>query len=711
MKFLFTAVLATVMTAVSAELGYQYDEVDYVGFSCKRALSVTAKFCKVDTATSYDCYCEEPNAIASFFSCTNENLKGSKNRKAMEDFFQFRCPNITDSEMRSVTQNLSSSLVNTSLISGFNKTKPVTYPVYANKTAYQISYDSYKTRYSQFRMGQHYGAALVGYWGIIMVCGMLSNLFCKFAPNLALSLNKKSSQLAPVRLYRKHISIPATFRSKHTTRNFVKGLIPTRLESLIIFGFVVLCVIFHAVNFHSVPNNILFTTKPLEISRHVGDRSAMLANYLMTLTFLLAGRNQIFITLTGWKQSTFMTYHKWVGRMLFCSVLVHTISMFTYSLMRDYYTYWAAEEWWKYGAVAVVAGGIIAIQSFSWFREWNYELFLYVHIATAIAFLVGAWRHIHYFHYAEWAYATAAVWCFDRFVRLVRIFMFGVKTAKVGIVSEETLVITVNKGSWWPFFPGAFGYLHIMKLNIFWQSHPFTVVKTDNNELRFFIKIKRGATKKLYNQLLKEPNHESEIKIALEGPYGDKKPVEAYDQVLLYSGGNGIPGPFAYAKELGETSKEAKSKFVKLYWVIRHWNSLDWFLDELMILQRFSNVQTIIYVTRADDGKVGEKLAHHFDQGESESSEGEKGSNVVATTISDYAETIQKALPHIEFRKGRPDIAALVEQDIDECHDQNAAIITCGHNEMCDRIRQTVAVKVGDHKTSRIDFFEELQTW
>ncbi|CUS24766.1 LAQU0S19e01134g1_1 [Lachancea quebecensis] len=711
MRFLFAAALAAIMAIATAEIGYRYTGMDYVGFSCKRALAMTAKFCSYDEARSYKCYCLQPNAIGSFFTCTNEHLKSKKDRRDMEAFFQFRCPNVTVEEMRSITANVSTRLVNTSLIQPFNMSEPVSFPVYANHTAYKIAFNTYYTRYTQFTLGNHMGAGLVGYWGIIMMFGTVTNLFCKFAPNLALSLNRKASQMAFVRWYRKHVSLPATFRSKHTTRNFVEGMIPTRLESIIVFGFVVLCVLFHAVNFHAVEHNVIFASKAQELSRYVGDRSALLANYLMTITFLLAGRSQLFISLTGWKQSTFMMYHKWVARMLLGSVFVHTIAMFVHCLVRKVYKYWILEEWWRYGAVAAVAGGVIFVQSFSWLREWSYELFLYVHIATAVAFLVGAWKHLAYFSYTEWAYATAAVWCFDRFLRLVRISMFGIKTAKVSIVSDETLVITVNKGSWWHFFPGAFGYLHILKWNVFWQSHPFTVVRTDNNELRFFIKIKRGATKKLYNELLKEPNHESEIKVALEGPYGDKKPVEAYDQVLLYSGGNGIPGPFAYAKELGETSKEAKSKFVKLYWVIRHWDSLDWFLDELMLLQKFSNVQTIIYVTRADDGKVGKKLAHHFDQGESESSEGEKDSNVVAITVADYMETIQKALPHIEFRKGRPDIAALVEQDIDECQNQNAAIITCGHNEMCDKIRQTVAVKVGDHRSGRIDFFEELQTW
>ncbi|SCU94237.1 LANO_0E06150g1_1 [Lachancea nothofagi CBS 11611] len=723
MKLLFALVLAHLVSISAAARGFEYTEVDYVGFSCKTALASTAKFCKSDDARDYECYCSSDSAMGSFLYCANSHLESKKheisnhNQKLLDEFFQFRCPNTTVEHMRTVYANASDHMVNTSLLSKFNKTSPINFPVYANASLFDLSYRGYVSRYSNFKQGFHWGAALVGYWGIIMAFGMISNLSLKFAPSLTISLNKRASQLAIVRWYRKNVSIPATFGSSHTKRTIFQGLLPTRLESFIVFVFCTLCIIFQAVGYHHVENTLLFASKTLEMSRLIGDRTALISNFLMTITYLFAGRNQLFITLTGWKQSTFVMYHKWAGRMLFLSVLAHTIAMLISTFARSgVYGPRALTGWWRWGSVAVVAGGIIFVQAFSWLREKNYEVFLYVHIFMAIAFLIGAWKHLDYFNYGEWAYATAAVWVFDRFIRLVRIFSFGIKTAKVCIVSNETLQITVDRGSWWPFFPGAFGYLHILKGSVFWQSHPFTVVKTDNNELRFYIKIKRGVTETMYKELLNKPNYTGECKIAVEGPYGDNKPAQSYDQVLLYSGGNGIPGPFAYAKELGKTTKEDNNKFVKLYWVIRHWHSLDWFLEELQVLEKFTNVQTIIYVTRAHEGKIGEKLTALFDSSDSQTSHSEKGSNEKGSNINTatspaYIDSIQKLLPHIEFREGRPNMQEIVNQDIDECHNQNAAIITCAHSDMCDEIRRTVADKVGDHKTSRVDFFEELQTW
>lgn len=501
MKFLFVFVLAHALRTAAALEGYDYKKPDTVAVACKKALSSTALFCKKDTFKSYACYCTSESAMGSYLACGYDHLEHQKDRESFEKTFHSRCPNTTIEEMRAVYQNVSGRLISTSQIPNFNKTKPIDVPIYVGNATYKLAYESYKERYKQFAYGHHMGAGLVGYWGIILLCGIITNAMHKFAPTLLLSLNKKSSQIALVRWYRKHVSVPAAFGSRHTKRTLFQGLIPTRLESLIIFGFVVLCVLFHSAGFRHIENNAAFASKGVEMSRLVGDRSGLIANYLMTLTYLFGGRNQIFLTLTGWKQSTFMTYHKWIARMLLASLFTHTISMLVTTFLKKSYAKNSLTEWWRFGSVAAVAGGIIFIQSFSWLRAYNYEAFLYVHILMAIAFLIGAWRHIEYFDYGQWAYATAAVWCFDRFIRLVRIFSFGVKTAKVCIVSNETLQITVDRGSWWPFFPGAFGYLHILKTSVFWQSHPFTVVKTDNNELRFYVKIKRGVTETLYKKL------------------------------------------------------------------------------------------------------------------------------------------------------------------------------------------------------------------
>ncbi|SCV02058.1 LAMI_0G15478g1_1 [Lachancea mirantina] len=710
---LSAAIVTLLLTSVCTATLTLYTHAELVGLSCKYSLAKTAKFCKDDALKSYDCYCRDINALGSFMYCGFSQLHSRKEYKQLGAFYQVRCPNITIEMMKDAYKNVTSYLVDTSKVQGYNASKVINYPVVYKKPSFTVAYDNYFARYSNYRYGVYMGAGFMGYWGIVLLCGTVVNILRKTSPNALLSINKGASNSKFIRWYRKNISIPALCRSSHTNRVFLSGLLPTRIESVIVLVFFVLALLCHSLGYMSVQPNFTYSSRSEELTRYVGDRSAALCLYLMVLTFLFGGRNQIFLFLTGWKLSTFLTYHKWLARMLMMSVLVHTITMVTTSIIRGIYDRRSGQEYWKWGILAVVVGSTMLIQGFSWLRERNYELFLYVHIGLAVLFLVGAWRHIEVFGYEYFAYASAALWCFSTFIRLVRLAGFGIKTAQVVVVSDETLQITVQANSWWPFFPGSFGYVHFITKSAFWQSHPFTIVKTEDGKLRFYVKIKNGVTKRLHKKLMNAPNKTGEIKIAVEGPYGDRIPIETYDQVLLYTGGNGIPGPYAYAKTLCEAKKKAKTKFVKLYWVIRNWSSLDWFLTELKALQKHDKIQAIVYVTRYHEGKVGEKFTIS-DSSSSNHSEDDKDSKaeVKEQVISiEWLSRIQNELPHVEFREGRPPMPEIIANDVEEAKGQNIAIMSCAHNHMCDEIRAIVANQVGDYKNGRIDLFEELQTW
>lgn len=689
-----------------------YNDGEYIGISCKATLFKTAIFCKNETAKKYSCQCTNINALGSYVYCGYQNCHSDKEKKQFETFFQSQCPKITTEKMEKAYSNVTSYLVNTTSIANFNISKPVNVPVIYNKKYFGYYLKSAHARYDNFYDSMRMGAGLMGYWGLVFLCGISVNLLSKFAPNLLLKVKKGTSQLTVTRWYRSFVSLPAVFSGRHTQRSALGGVFPTRLESLVLFGFFVLCVLFEATRFHYVAHDVFWSDRRAQMGRYIGDRTAVLLVFMMNITYLFAGRNNIFIWLTGWKQSTFYTYHKWVGRMFLLTIFVHLVAMLCNSIYANLYASRSATSWWRWGSVSGVCGGIIAIQAFSWLRVKNYEFFLCVHILMAVFFLVGAWRHIANFGYTKWAYSTAAVWCFDIFMRLIRIASFGIKDAKIEIVSHETLQVTIEKKSYFPFFSGCFGYIYFVGTPVFWQSHPFTVVKTDNGDLRLYIKIKRGVTETMYKKLQNQPNYTGTIKIALEGPYGDEKPLETYDQVLLYTGGNGIPGPFTYVKKICETEK-AKTKFIKLYWVIRHWHSIDWFLEELQSLQKYNNVETVIFVTKYHEAKVGEKLCNRNTSGSnSNSSVNEKNSDDVNEVVyTSWLDVIEKTLPHVEFREGRPSISNLVTEDLQESLGQDVAIVTCAHGDMCDEIRQVVSKDALKRKEGRVDLFEELQTW
>lgn len=627
--------------------------------------------------------------------------------------------------MTAYYENVTDYLVDTSKIKHFNTTAIINYPVYYNKTLFHDAYESERYYMNNFFYSMAWGSGILAYWGLILLLGGLEHWFTRLFPVISMKMKGKIGRSTPIRWWRKNVSLPALFNGKHTERNFFGGIIPTRFESLVLSLFIALVVIAEAVNVHTYPYGTIWKLQKAQLTRFIGDRTGIDACFLIVLTYLFAGRNNMFLWITGWKQSTFYTFHKWIARLTVLVSFVHTITMLLNSIWIGKYESRKKTTWWRLGAVAMVAAGIMFIHSLARLRVYSYEMFLYVHIGLAVLFLAGAWKHTQDMGYGQWTYATAAIWGFDRFMRVTKIAQFGLKTAQATMISDEILVLSMPRG-----FrikdptPGSFGYVYFIKSWSWFQSHPFTVLEDEDGTQKFLIKIKNGVTKKLYNRLTHEPNHTCQIKVAVEGFYGEYKQAYSYDEVIMVSGGNGIPGVYEYVSDIAKHKKAGKSntKLIKFYWVIRHWHSIDWFLEELKKLQEHEFVQTVVYVTKYHDGKIGAKFSGNdsasdsLDYSEKNSNVAEEGKEVskevVTETSSLGISQILEELPHVDFRESRPNLGQIIHEDVLEAvQDANIAVLTCAHNVMCDDVRRAVAFEAGEPRKGRIDLFELLQTW
>jgi len=363
--------------------------------------------------------------------------------------------------------------------------------------------------------------------------------------------------------------------------------------------------------------------------------------------------------------------------------------------------------WYQWGIVAVACAGVLVFSAAYKVRKHYYEVFLMVHIIFAAIFLAGSWIHAEKFGYQQFTIALAAIWCFDRFIRIVRLISFGAKNAKVSVVSDEILKVVVPRSYLFKAFPGSYGYLHYLTPTTFFQSHPFTVIEASETEITFVTKIKGGVTSQIHNYLRKQPEQTGTIRISVEGPYGVASNVQKYDTALLYSGGTGIAGPFSHALK---SAKNDKEQHVKLYWIIRHWHSVDWFYEELLKLKNTS-VNVIVYVTQPNSA-LGTRFASNNSSVESTDEEikSEKDiSNDEKKQVTDAHSVISKELDFVEFRFGRPSINELVRNDIQESNG-TVGIWTAGHNTMVDDVRSAVGENLNVGK-GRVDYFEELQTW
>lgn len=89
--------------------------------------------------------------------------------------------------------------------------------------------------------------------------------------------------------------------------------------------YVALNVVFSAVSFRSFQPNIYWVSSGFELCEYVGNRTGTLSLVNMSIAVLFAGRNNLLLALTGWSQTTFLTFHRWAARVATVQAVVHSI--------------------------------------------------------------------------------------------------------------------------------------------------------------------------------------------------------------------------------------------------------------------------------------------------------------------------------------------------------------------------------------------------
>lgn len=110
--------------------------------------------------------------------------------------------------------------------------------------------------------------AMYGFWGIVLVTGMLNRLFALIvqwtsrnthgnteAASERQVLSSKSSFSGIRRLVRQHIILPAVFGYRHQVA-WGWCTVPTRIQSFLVFAFVGLNIILCSIRYSSFDNNI-----------------------------------------------------------------------------------------------------------------------------------------------------------------------------------------------------------------------------------------------------------------------------------------------------------------------------------------------------------------------------------------------------------------------------------------------------------------------
>ncbi|KAK7942460.1 uncharacterized protein PG986_011573 [Apiospora aurea] len=322
--------------------------------------------------------------------------------------------------------------------------------------------------------------------GTVLACGLFSQITGRF-PSFQkhLQASKLRSKL------RQSLLLPALAGPRHLEPLPGKvGYVPNRALSLFIAVYVALNVVLSAVSFRSFQPNIYWFSSGFELCEYVGNRTGILSLVNVSIAVLFAGRNSLLLAVTGWSQTTSLTFHRWAARVATVQAVVHSIVYTLAYFEPGYggakeYAAKAAEPYFYWGIIATIAMCLAVAFAILPFRIRFYEAFLITHIALIILTLAATWYHLvpHFgfdYGYQVWLYIAFAFWGADRLARVARLLYYNSIGSSPRAVVEaipdcNILQITVFPRTTAGFGPGQHSFLYFPGLGKFWESHPFSV--------------------------------------------------------------------------------------------------------------------------------------------------------------------------------------------------------------------------------------------
>lgn len=653
------------------------------------------------------------NRFQSWLICNVDNQKPDRLDSMLEKMIK-RCQyskpvyNHTVESLHELYAKVKSEAIDVDNTPGFNASTNLTSPIIAPRRKVKRYTRAYVTRAQSQKHTRLYGGAIFIYFAGCMFIGGLVTWSRILCPKLVEKI------VGPkINMFRRLFTIPPA-NTKHTQilrwKKLILGIIPTRAETYILFGYFALNVILSCIDYDIFSDNFYTTSKhqvAMQTSSLVQYRTGVMSTIHTPAVFLLSGRNNLLLYFTGWPYETFLVYHKWIARGMWVHALIHS-ACWTY-LEMDYLAMSWEEQYWYWGAIATITGGLMLFLASAYFRIRWYETFKTIHFLFSALYISGLWYHLRIFsgQWMEYVYASIAVWCADHFFRVCRLLWFGVfSKADCELFEEDnTIKIKVPRPKTWKPFPGAFVYIYFMRPYGFWQSHPFTILAhdddSDGKHIYIYAKVKEGLTKSLAKSLANTSNKSQSINVLVEGPYGLEAPLKNYSNSIIITGGNGVPTGYSNYDALTKPLSESSTDTVKWIWIIRDTSPLEWFREELLRLQdRLGEIN--IYITQPTQQIVDSSASS---AGETDS---EKKLDVKEST-QDCEINFFKQFSRINFLFGRPDLQSLIVEDLHNAIG-STAILSCGPGPMNDQIRDTVANNL-DVSKYRVDYFEEAQVW
>ena len=216
----------------------------------------------------------------------------------------------------------------------------------------------------------------------------------------------------------------------------------------------------------------------------------------------------------------------------------------------------------------MVAGGCVLtlVNAATFLRQKQYELFYVLHVSLFMAAMVLIGLHQPYMAKSI-VFATitgAGVWVLDRLVRVARVLFYSSDNAAklYPLPNGGTRVVLRRTPSIAK--PGEHCFVWMPKIRMA-EMHPFSIVSL--NPLEFVVSSCGGFTKDLHEYATRNPG--ACVRASVDGPYGKRVDLTAYDTVVMIAGGSGASYPLALALDMHRRDTLNPAQRIVLVWAVR----------------------------------------------------------------------------------------------------------------------------------------------
>ena len=713
-KILFFIFAATQLQEVLAKI--EFDKWDKASemtpfYACKVATTKMAMYCKKDKIKSYNCQCKDVVAFGAMSYCAIEN---NVNLDHYLYYYNQRCNSLdigkfhfTEDDVRESYSNVTKYIKKASEVPKYNVSNDVLRtPIAYKQKTYDLAYEAYYDNRQNHSWGIIFGLIFLGFWLLYFVLFGVYQLFFKVLRiKFLINAEFKFKKVVFV-VFSKIYDILDRFHIPIDPNEF------NLTKSIGIGATLIILLVGSCWNYHSMEGNYLFPKRTSQIARYIADRTGYMAVFPLNLSILLASRNNFLLWCTGWNLADMIFFHKFFGLLTVILASAHGIAYWIFCVQTDTYAAHYKKAYWRAGIYTIIAGAtMVFLSNHRIVRKHFYEIFLVIHIVLAVVFIVGLWHHLNPLDLVQYVIPYIGVWSLERLTRLINMFIiFGGYRKNTAILYEDAtsedkndmfikLKISNYNKSLFNIKEGNFGFVYLGLPFCFWQSHPFTFVKLDNSdEFSIVMKVKKGISMKLYKKFKKLGKNTMDLRVCIEGPYGnsERNYVNKHDQLSIVTTGTGIAGPMSYlSSHRASKTHDGSLKPNVLHWGVRSPIIVKAFEDEIktMVNKEGLNIKINIYCRKLEI---------------SESIEPKETSN--SSSQSSLDETLTKFNSKIEYHACYMNAKDCVNESFE--NHNSSVIMTCGLMAVSYQVKKQYMTNIiNDKNKQHVGFVDESQSW